>query len=153
MESQGPKTVITRVQSSALFSNVYLLDPLESPPSADQFRKSTKAKWKGRVINKQQDFMKFIHSNTNTLSKFTPLNIDDIYIDGYEVIGDVSRKRNKKLEIAGDFKPNNSKDVWNKLFKPFVSNCNFSSKSQLKAATSAKKLYPNSMKERGKINF
>lgn len=74
------------------------------------------------------------------------LNIGSEYVDGFEVIGDVGRKRNKALEVGGDFYPNNDKDTWGKMFKSPDSNHNFTSKSRMATLNSGKRLYPNSIK-------
>ena len=92
--------------------------------------------------------MKYIQGKKDVYD-FNPmsLNIGNKYIDGYEAIGDVTRKRNKDLEIAGVFMPNTTKCAWEKMFKQIESNENFSSRNRINRVTSASKLYPNSMRE------
>ena len=80
------------------------------------------------------------------------LNIGDKYVDGFEAIGNVSRKRNKDLEVSDKFLPNNDKDTWGKMFVKPDSNQNFTSRTRLETATSDSKFYPISM-QNFKANF
>ena len=82
------------------------------------------------------------------------INKDDQYVEGFEVVGDVSRKRKKELEVGGDFKPNNDKETWEKMFKNPGSIHNFTTERILTEHSSGK-WYPMTFKSfsTGKIKL
>lgn len=68
-------------------------------------------------------------------------------MEGFEVLGDVSRKRDKSKEIANGFLPNTTKNTWEKTFKPVDTNSNFYSKLRSELAEVPQKTYPITLKE------
>jgi hypothetical protein len=74
------------------------------------------------------------------------INSCDMYVDGFQVVGDVCRKRVKELEIAGDFKPNHDKDAWGKMFEDPGSCHNFNTRMILQENQGEGKWYPATFK-------
>lgn len=69
--------------------------------------------WTSNVIITQNDFARFTkrfksdEAPWNSVINFS----EDKYIDGYEVIGDITRKREKSKEPTDPFVPTDSKDT------------------------------------------
>ena len=106
---------LTRIQSAAVLNKIYFLEPENPLKTKENYKKPDKSKWSGKVSFIQNDFLKFIYSH-NSKNQPSTLNIGSPYIEGFETLGDVSRKRQKNLEIQ-EFLPNNTKGTWEKLFK------------------------------------
>ena len=117
------------------------MSPVEE--KAHTFRDVSKEHWKSEVISKKKDFLKYVKGN---FVKEAGINIGDTYLDGFEVVGDVKRKRVRELEIDGDFKPNYDKGAWEKLVKGPESTRTFTTRSVLSKCKGEGKWYPVSLK-------
>jgi hypothetical protein len=67
-------------------------------------------------------------------------------VDGFEVVGDVRRKRVKEKEVGKEFLPNSSKGAWTKMFGTPDSNYTMASRLKVRSVTEECKFYPNSLK-------
>lgn len=132
---------LNRVQTSIATNSGFLLNPIDK---AHTFRDVKKNHWKSEVIHIKKDFLKYVKS----VQEIKPgLNIGDKYTDGFDVVGDVKRKRVKELEVGGDFKLNFDKGTWEKTFKELPqSTRTFTTKSVLSRCKGEGKWYPVSFK-------
>jgi hypothetical protein len=94
----------------------------------------------------QHDFLRYSSSSKKieSQSKITEISTNDPYIDGFEVIGDLSRQRNKSKEIRNDFCSTSTKDPWSTIFPKPVSNSNYYSMLRSDPLIKSSKIYPNS---------
>ena len=128
------------MQSSIAANSNFLLNPIEKTHT---FRDVSKKHWKSEVICKKKDFLKYVKGN---FANEPGINVGDKYLDGFEVVGDVERKRKRELEIDGDFKPNYFKGTWEKLIKGPESTRTFTTRSVLSKCKGEGKWYPASFK-------
>lgn len=128
------------MQTSIATNSGFLLNPIDKTHT---FRDVNKKHWKSEVIHIKKDFLKYVKG----VQENKPgLNVGDKYVDGFEVVGDVKRKRMKGLEIGADFKLNFDKGVWDKTFKDPQSTRTFTTRSVLTKCKGEGKWYPCSFK-------
>lgn len=136
-----------RVQRNASENNCYTLEPSNRFEYINpKYRKVNKAKWVGKVIATQHDFFRFAKEMCKDDSswKITDISSKEPYIDGFEVTGNLSRKREKNKELQSDFCASFARDTWNKNFPRPISNSTYFSVLKSKSLIKSSKLYPKS---------
>ena len=90
--------------------------------------------------------MRFSKLNTKEQSswKMTDIASKEPYIDGFEVTGNFSRKREKSKEVDSEFCITFAKDTWNKNFPRPISNSTYFSAMKTRPLVNSSKIYPNS---------
>ncbi|CAG9332357.1 unnamed protein product [Blepharisma stoltei] len=141
--------IIKNINHEPYKEDCYSLEPINAfALLSPSWRTVNKRIWTGKT-----DFARFAKRFQSNEAPWPSIrnHSEDKYIEGYEVLGDITRKRDKSKEPAEPFLPTDVKDTWNKTFYPQTSLRNFNSTQRFSSAfpensiTNAKvKLYPNS---------